>query len=86
MADFDKRIFFCDKKMALWSNNNFFGIRRRYKYVDFFKNTQENSDKKLISLMFKGRHFVTDDFRNFYKSSQTLFLKEINDADIYKRK
>jgi hypothetical protein len=27
-----------------------------------------------------------DDFRNFYNSPHTLFLKEINEADIYKRK
>ena len=42
---------------------------------------------------FKSKYTVSgnpvsfaDDFRNFYKSPRTLFLKEINDADIYKRK
>jgi hypothetical protein len=28
----------------------------------------------------------TDDFRNFYSSPRTLFLKEIQEEDIYKRK
>jgi mannan endo-1,4-beta-mannosidase len=55
------------------------------KYPVGYVLTWRNTYKSKYSVSGNPVSFA-DDFRNFYKSPRTLFLKEINDADIYKRK
>jgi mannan endo-1,4-beta-mannosidase len=55
------------------------------KYPVGYVLTWRNTFKSKYSVSGNPVSFA-DDFRNFYKSPRTLFLKEVVDADIYKRK
>lgn len=55
------------------------------KYPVGYVLTWRNTYKSKYSVSGNPVSFA-DDFRNFYKSPRTLFLKEVIDADIYKRK
>lgn len=56
------------------------------KYPVGYVLTWRNTYKSKFMMSGNPGNSLADDFRNFYNSPRTLFLKEINEADIYKRK